>query len=194
MRASSVTEAGTWRGDTRVPYRRMGVLDGWRYCPRCAQSLRHEDGRLECVACGFEWFANPAPAVAALVADDEGRLLLARRAVEPGRGLWDTPGGFLEEREDPLRALRRELHEETGVGLSVGDFVGAFVDTYGTEPDSPAVLNLVWEATIEDGDLQPADDVSELRWFAAEELPRDEELAFPWIAPVLRAWARRQQS
>jgi hypothetical protein len=52
------------------------------------------------------------------------------------------------------------------------------------------VLNLVWEARLAPGEPVPADDVSELRWFAVDALPPDDELAFRWIAPALRAWLR----
>jgi ADP-ribose pyrophosphatase YjhB (NUDIX family) len=127
--------------------------------------------------------------VSALVVDDARRVLLARRAYEPDAGLWDTPGGFLEEGEDPVVGLRRELLEETGLTIDVGDFVGTFVDRYGDDAHAAAVLNLVWEATIARGEPRAADDVSELRWFATDALPVDGELAFRWLAPALRAWA-----
>lgn len=126
------------------------------------------------------------PAVSALVADELGRILLARRAHEPARGRWDTPGGFLDEAEEPEAALRRELREETGVEIEIGEFVGIYPDTYGEEDEAPYVLNLVWEVRIASGELEPADDVSELRWFSPPALPPDEELAFPWIAALFR--------
>ncbi|MGH3079021.1 MAG: NUDIX hydrolase, partial [Gaiellaceae bacterium] len=139
----------------------MGVLDGWRHCPRCASPLDHSTGRVECRACGFEHWAHSSPAVSAFVVDDRDRVLLGRRAVEPDAGLWDTLGGFLEEGEHPLDALRRELREETGLAVEPGPFVGAFMDTYGIGDDAPAVLNLVWEATAATGDPAAADDVTE---------------------------------
>lgn len=126
------------------------------------------------------------PAVSALVADELGRILLARRAHEPARGRWDTPGGFLDEAEEPEAALRRELREETGVEIEIGEFVGIYPDTYGEGDDASYVLNLVWEVRIASGELEPADDVSELRWFSPTALPPDEELAFPWIAALFR--------
>jgi NAD+ diphosphatase len=65
----------------------MGILAGWRFCPRCGEKLDHGDGRVTCPACGLVQYANSAPAVAALVVDDEGRVLLARRARDPYAGL-----------------------------------------------------------------------------------------------------------
>ncbi len=145
---------------------------------------------MECPHCGFVRWANPLPAVAALVVDAEGRLLLGRRAFEPDLGMWDTIGGFLEEHEDALTALHREVFEETGLEVAVGEFVGAFSDRYGDGDDVPTVLNLVFEARMVTGDPQPADDVTELAWFAPHALPADDELAFDWIAPALRRWTR----
>jgi 8-oxo-dGTP diphosphatase len=133
-------------------------------------------------------YANSAPAVSALVVDARGRVLLGRRAGDPYAGLWDTPGGFLEEGEDPVEGLRREFREEASVELDLGEFVGMWVDRYGDDVDAPAFLALLWRATIASGELEPADDVSALEWFAPDELPPDQEIAFHWIAPVLAAW------
>jgi 8-oxo-dGTP diphosphatase len=130
--------------------------------------------------------------VSALVVDDDDRLLLARRAHDPDEGLWDTPGGFLNEGETPEAALRRELLEEAGVEIELGRFVGIFADRYGSGGDAPFVLNLVWEAAIASGELEPADDVSELRWFPRDALPADDELAFGWLAPALRLWTAKE--
>ena len=100
--------------------------------------------------------------------DDAGRVLLARRAHDPDAGLWDTLGGFLDEDEHALDGLRREIREEAGATIEVLDFVGAYPDRYGDGEDAPVALNLVWEVTLLSGEdeLVPADDVSELRWFA----------------------------
>ena len=166
----------------------MGVLTGWRHCPRCGSPLVPHDGRVDCDACGFVHYASSFPTVSAFVLDGPDRILLARRAFEPDAGLWDIPGGFLEEGEEPLAGLRRELLEETGLSIEIGGFVGAFIDTYGDGPGANAVLNLVWEARISEGNPCPADDVSELRWFAPGELPPPRALAFANVALVLDAW------
>lgn len=170
---------------------RVGILAGWRHCPRCAAPLVHDEGRVACGACGFVHYAGSAPAIAALVTDDAGRVLLGRRAEDPDAGLWDALGGFLDEGEDPVFGVHRELREETGVEVEIGSYVGAYVDRYGNDPDATSVLNLVWEARIASGIPAPADDVSELRWFARDALPREDELAFRWLARCLETWAGR---
>ena len=134
-------------------------------------------------------YAGSAPAVAALVLDTSGRVMLGRRAEEPDAGRWDALGGFLDEGEDPIAGLRRELLEEAGVEIEVGRYVGTFVDRYGDDSDATSVLNLVWEARITQGEPVPADDVSEVGWFARDALPAEDELAFRWLARCLAAWS-----
>ena len=156
----------------------MASLTGWRFCPRCAAPLEVGAGRAECTSCGSVSYAQSAPAVAALVVED-GRVLLGRRAADPDAGRWDLLGGFLDEGEHPLDGLRRELLEETGLEVEPGGFLGAYLDVYGE--DGTSVLNLVFDARIASGDLAPADDVAELRWFDLDDLPDRDTLAFTWV-------------
>jgi 8-oxo-dGTP diphosphatase len=160
----------------------MGVLDEWRFCPRCAAPIRVERSRAECSSCGYVMYANPATSVCALVVRDQ-RVLLGRRANEPSAGKWDVPGGFVEEGEEALDALRRELREETGLTIEVQEFLGAFADWYGDR----GTLNLYWTATAA-GEPKAADDVSELAWFRRNELPPAGEIAFANVVDVLRIW------
>jgi len=168
----------------------MAVLHGWRICPRCGAALDLDGApaRVSCPACGFVAYANPKPTASAFVVDDTGRVLLARRAIEPFLGCWDTPGGFVEEGEHPLDALRRELREETSLEIEPGRFVGVWMDHYERGPESQSTLNLYWEATVVSGEPQPADDVAELEWFDPDRLPPQEELAFTALPDALEAW------
>jgi len=63
-----------------------------------------------------------------------------------------------------------------------------YLDRYGSGQTAPYVLNLVWRASIVGGELEAADDVSELAWFARAALPPAEELAFEWLAVALADW------
>jgi ADP-ribose pyrophosphatase YjhB (NUDIX family) len=167
------------------------VLHGWQYCPRCRSALEGET-RLECRECGFVAYANPVPTATAVLVDDDGRVLLGRRALEPDKGRWDLLGGFVNEREHPLDALRRELLEEAGLEVVPGEFLGIWMDRYGYDSTAASTLNLYWEARAAGGEQRPADDVEELRWFAPSELPWD-ELAFECNAKVLSAWLARNE-
>lgn len=171
----------------------MAVLRDWRFCPRCAAALDRAlaPARVTCPACGFVGYANSSPCVCAVVEDEEGRVLLGRRAIPPDRGLWDTPGGFLEEGEHPLAGLERELLEETGLTVRPERFLGVWMDWYGEAPDASATLNLFWTVRIVAGDPVAADDVSELRWFGPDALPPTDELAFTLLPSVFEAWRAR---
>jgi ADP-ribose pyrophosphatase YjhB (NUDIX family) len=170
----------------------MSRVDDWRHCPRCGAGLEHDHERVDCPACGFVAHSNSEPTSSGLVTDDEGRLMLVRRARDPHGGTWDLPGGFLEEAEHPLDTLRRELREETGLDVEPDDFFGAWLDRYGEEGDgTPTTLNLYWTAHVTGGRPQPGDDAAEIRWFASDELPADNEIGFANVREVLRAWRGR---
>jgi ADP-ribose pyrophosphatase YjhB (NUDIX family) len=171
---------------------RSPFFAGWRSCPRCGEGLHVEDSTASCPACGLRVYANPAPTASALVLDERGRVLLARRRGEPGEGLWDIPGGFVDEGEAPLETLRRELDEEAGVEIAPDAFLGGFPDRYGE--DGIFTMNLYWTARIVSGEPEPADDVAELVWFGPEELPPRDEFAFGNSVEVLDAWRKRVRS
>lgn len=166
----------------------MTLLADWRYCPRCRAELEGEDPRVECRQCGFVAYATPSPTACALVTDERGRLLLARRRSEVFDGRWDIPGGFVEEHEDPLDALRRELREETGLEVEPLEFVGAWPDVYSEDERGKGTINLYWTARVVGGTPEANDDVAELAWFEPDGLPPEEEIAFRNVPLVLRAW------
>lgn len=158
----------------------MSVLSAWRFCPKCAAELEREPDHLRCPNCGERYWANSVPGAQAVIVRD-GSVLLGRRANEPGRGRWDLPGGFLQEGEDAEAALRREVREETGLELDNLEFIGTWNESYWDR----TVLCLTWTATPAGGDEQAGDDLAELRWFTADERPRNDELAFPTFEEIL---------
>jgi ADP-ribose pyrophosphatase YjhB (NUDIX family) len=171
----------------------VAELDQWKHCPRCAARVEPEGGEVECGECGFKAYASSKPTASAVCLDDEGRVLLSRRAIEPFKGKWDLPGGFLDEEEHPLDCLHRELREEAGVEVEPIELLGVWIDRYGGDGSAATTLNLYWTARIVEGTPEPHDDVAELRWFAPGEIA-DDELAFAHTQEVLAVVARQQHA
>ena len=171
----------------------MGELDQWKHCPRCGAGVEPDAGAVECSECGFKAYASSKPTASALCLDSHGRVMLSRRGIEPEKGKWDFPGGFLDEDEHPLECVRRELEEEAGVEIEPLDFLGVWLDTYGGDGSAATTLNFYWTARIVSGTPQAADDVAELRWFEPAQIAED-DLAFPHTVEVLSALRRQQQA
>jgi ADP-ribose pyrophosphatase YjhB (NUDIX family) len=163
----------------------VSALDGWRFCPRCGGDLTAAVDHLACARCAERYWANAIPAVQGILERD-GRVLLARRALEPRRGHWDLPGGFLGEAEEPAAGLRREFREETGLDVEPVELVRIDIEPYADRH----VFSVTWVVRGE-GEPVAADDVAELRWFSRDALPA--EMAFPGQEAILRAWAAREQ-
>lgn len=158
----------------------------FRFCPDCGRELPRVNTEhllsQTCDACGAVHWRNAKPCAGALVVRD-GRVLLGRRAIEPARGSWDIPGGFVEPWELPALAAAREVREETGLDVRVLSLLSVVIDTYA---DRDYTLNLYYLAEILDGVPHPADDLAELRWFGPDELP--DRLAFAHCREVLDTW------
>ncbi len=162
------------------------------FCPRCgaplAEQLAFGRDRRYCRYCGYIQFRDPKVAVGALISDG-ARVLLVRRAADPRRGFWALPAGFMDYDEMPEEALVREIMEETGVMVRVLG-LGGIVPLAGWH-EKRGIL-LVYQAEPVSGEPAPADDVSEARWFAADELPWN-EVAFESTADFLREWMEQRQ-
>jgi ADP-ribose pyrophosphatase YjhB (NUDIX family) len=113
-------------------------------------------------------------------------VLLGERKTDPGGGLWDIPGGFLDEGEDPIDGLRREFVEETGLDVEVDAFLGIWIETYGTR----FVHCATWIVRPVGGQLRAGDDLAHVEWFAADRLPATTEFAFPTHSEILGVWAK----
>ena len=154
------------------------------FCPECGGllSLRvlHGAERMACRKCRFVLYENSKPCVGVL-ALSEGRVLLVKRAIEPFKGYWDIPGGFLEAGEHPADGAVREMREETGLEIEPVEILGIFMDVYG--PEQLPTLNLCYLAKVSGGEPRASSDASDLAWFPVDKLP--DEIAFSWEKEAL---------
>ncbi len=103
----------------------LPARDRFSHCPECgAAGLAASQPRtFDCNRCGFRYHHNTAAAAGGFLLDPAGRLLVIVRAHDPGRGLLDVPGGFLEAGESAEEALIREVHEELGVDIRSPEYL-----------------------------------------------------------------------
>jgi 8-oxo-dGTP diphosphatase len=149
----------------------MSLADEINYCPRCGTSLvwafLFGRERPSCPSCTWVYFADPKVAVAVLIIR-EGKILLARRNMDPQRGFWTLPAGFVDAGEDPKQAAIRECMEETGLIVDVTGLVDVMA---GREHSRGADILIVYRAEIEGGELIPGDDADMVGFFSPEDFP-----------------------
>jgi len=149
--------------------------DWFAFCPRCATPLvtRRVFGRPRraCPACRFVHFTDPKVGVGVLVVEDS-RVLLVRRAVEPERGKWGLPAGYLDHGEDPGATAAREALEETGLTVVIEGLLDVIYNPPGR---GGASIFILYRARRVAGDVTPGDDADDARFFPLDALP---DLAF----------------
>ena len=164
-------------------------LARFRFCPECrADALSvQQDKAIICGECDFRYFHNTAVAVAAVICVDD-HILLARRAFDPGAGLLDFPGGFVDPAESLEEASSRELAEELDLEIPVHRWVYLF-----SQPNRYPFDGIVYRTCdaflgvqlAERPPLQARDDVSATRWMRPQEV-QPQELAFSGLPGALR--------
>ena len=128
---------------------------------------------MACPACGWVHYRNPGVGVAVLLRDETGRVLLVKRGPGSTRsGRWCVPAGFVDYGEEIRQAAARELTEETGLEVEVGEPI--FVRSNFHDP-AKLTVGIWFAGTIVSGTPTAGDDAVDVGWFALDRLP---ELAF----------------
>jgi ADP-ribose pyrophosphatase YjhB (NUDIX family)/predicted RNA-binding Zn-ribbon protein involved in translation (DUF1610 family) len=157
----------------------------YQFCPRCGGALERrllkasEPERPVCTQCGFVFYLDPKIAVGTIVKDADDRLVLVRRAIEPGYGLWVFPGGYVDRGEPLTTAAVREAREECGLDVRLD----GLVNIYSYPGHAPVVV--VYAATATGGTLSVDDEGLEAARFETGSIPWA-ELAFPSTRDALR--------
>jgi ADP-ribose pyrophosphatase YjhB (NUDIX family) len=153
-----------------------------RSAPPPSFSLRVPEGdtrsRRVCDACGFVDYVNPRVVVGAVCAWED-RLLLCRRAIDPGRGRWTIPAGFLEENETVEEGARREAMEEARAAIELQGLLGLY--------SVPRIsqVQLFFRARLLSPRVEVGEETLEVGLVAWDAIPWG-ELAFPTVHWALR--------
>ncbi|HET7291933.1 MAG TPA: NUDIX hydrolase [Vicinamibacteria bacterium] len=161
----------------------------YRFCPKCSAPLEERQlmeihpPRLVCTRCGFVFYMDPKLA-AGTISMLGGGIVLLRRAIEPQKGRWVFPGGFVDRGETVHGAAIRETWEEVGLRVTLT----GILDVYSFPGEAVAVV--VYAAEVAGGELTVGDEAEDVRAFPPETIPWD-ELAFASTQEALRDYVHR---
>lgn len=150
----------------------------FKHCPNCGTAVEYrvpaDDNRerATCPGCGSIHYQNPLNVVGTLTTwEEDGRVLLCRRAIEPRRGLWTLPAGFMELGETTKQGALRETQEEAGADVEMGELCAVMnVVRVGQ-------VHLFYRAKLRSLDFTPGPESLEAKLFFEHEIPWD-EIAF----------------
>jgi len=139
--------------------------------------------RLTCPDCGYIAYENPK-VVAGAVVSVEGQILMCLRAIEPRKGFWTLPAGFLELHETPEEGARREAWEEARARIAIDALLGVY--------SIPRIsqVQLIYRATLAEPGFSAGPESAEVRLFAWDDIPWA-ELAFPSVRWALDEYRAR---
>lgn len=149
-----------------------------KHCPRCGCNafITNDSGRsFNCEGCHFNYYMNNSAAVACLIFNSQGKLLMARRAIEPEKGMLDLPGGFVEPMESAEEAVVREIKEELGIRVTNAVYLASFPNEYIFSGFSVFTVDLAFVCEVDDlSVLVPADDVSEVEFIFPKDVKKED--------------------
>lgn len=137
--------------------------------------------RLVCPECHYIAYDNPKIVVGAVASDNNGKILLCRRAIPPRTGYWTIPAGYMEQWETLTEGTQREAREEAGAELEIGPMLAIY--------DLPhiAQVQMFYRAMLCNNNIAPGRESEDVKLFNWNDIPWD-TLAFPTVGKVLTAY------
>lgn len=161
------------------------MVKSFQYCPMCAAPMKvmlsgvDSHPREVCSECGYVHYVNPLPVVGTIPVWGD-KVLLCRRAIEPRKGYWTLPAGFMETGETLKEGAARETWEESGAHIDVKDLL-TLIDV---PQASPSQVHFYFVAELKDLDWNPGPETLEQRLFSEDEIPWD-EISFTTVKTTL---------
>lgn len=163
----------------------------FRYCPVCggklsSRSLKPEEpDRLVCGKCDFVFYLDPK-VVACSIVEMDGRIVLLKRAIDPQKGKWVLPGGYVDRGEEVGAAAVREMEEECGLRIRIKELLGIY-----SYPGRIAVV-IVYVTEPSGGELIVGDETAEVGLYHPESIPWN-ELAFQSTIDALKDYLKKRE-
>ncbi len=147
-------------------------LESFIFCPKCGGEFVDNNVKSKrCLKCGFVYYFNPSAAVAAIIINDRGEILVSTRAHEPAKGSYDLPGGFVDSFERAEESVVREVQEECNVVVREVRYLFSQPNIYTYSNFDVHTLDMFFECRVESLEsLQAADDVESLQFIPLDEL------------------------
>ncbi len=166
--------------------------EAYRFCPRCGQRNPAPGSvPFKCPSCGFASFFGPVAAVGGLIVD-HARLLLVRRARDPGLGKWGLPGGFVDAGETVTEALAREVLEETQLEVTNWDYLTSFPNQYIYQGIAAPVIDFFFVCQVRDtSSLSLAPDELDQHVWVSDVDEYIDHMAFTSNRAALELWSAR---
>ena len=164
----------------------------FEFCPVCGGKFRtmslkdHEPTRLVCSECGFVFYLDPK-LVACAIVEKEGDIVLLKRDIEPEKGKWVMPGGYVDRGEVVEDAVHRETEEECGIEIHLNNLLGVY-----SYPGQLEVV-IVYMAKYVSGNLMVGDETQAVKLFNPKEIPW-QDLAFASTRDALRDYCKRGEN
>ena len=161
----------------------------FKFCPSCASTHFSfpDNRRFLCEDCGFTYYHNIAAAVA-LVFTFENKVLFTVRNVDPDKGKWDLPGGFIDPNETAEEAACREIREELGLNLQASDlkYITTSPNNYLYKNVPYRTMDIFYECELtSDGiKVEAVDEIQELIWVKRSEIDLN-QIGFVSIRKVI---------
>lgn len=152
-----------------------------KYCPRCGTPLemKLEGGRerpaCPAAGCGYFYFGDFSIGCGAVVLRD-GKALLIQRGINPNRGSWQIPGGYVESNEEIIPAVEREVLEEAGVVARVQEVIGFRHAAAGPLGGNSANIYVVFRLELVSGEPMPGEESMGAGYFSLEEMATMEKM------------------
>jgi len=162
----------------------------WKYCLYCGAKSFHADTEnyIQCDVCCKRFYINASGAVACIIENPQGEILLTRRAFEPAKGMLDLPGGFVNLDETAEDAVRREIKEELNLEIASMQYIGSSHNRYLYGEMMYFTLDLGFKCAVTDfSNMRVADDVDGYMFLPHQRINL-QEICFSSIRNILQVY------